>query len=144
LEAAHYRDVVSALGRTGQCEIHSLYAEGRCLGALLAVFGREECEGVKVGYDEDYARLMPGKLLFESLLKRCCDDEAVLRLNTLSETAWLPSWGAISVPIERAAVSLGGARGRALVTLFRLQWFARTVVLNHRARRASEWYTSKQ
>lgn len=130
----YYRDLVATLGATGNCEINTLYADGTCIAGELCFLGREEYIIPKVGYDEEYARMTPGKLVFEKVLERCCGDEVVERLNYLTETPWLTSFGASSEPVNRAVVAVAPVRGRALVAAFRLQWSIRRLVRALRAR----------
>jgi hypothetical protein len=77
--------------------------------------------------------MIPGKLLIENTLKRCCEDDSIVRMNAISEVLWLRSWGATSVPVQQAHVTVTHFGGYMLVALFRLQWHARELVHSLRA-----------
>lgn len=131
-----YRDLVQTLSQGGECEIVSLYADGGCLASDLCARGRDEYIMLKGGYDEASAALSRGKLITETVIKRCCDDASLQRVNLLTEMGWLRSWGASAVPVTQTHVAITPLGGNLCVALFRLQRMIRAQVLRYRERSA--------
>jgi CelD/BcsL family acetyltransferase involved in cellulose biosynthesis len=133
---AYYRDLIHAMAETGDCDIFSLYAEGRCIASQIDVKGREECVALKAGYDESYSVVTPGKLVDEAMIEHCCGDASSGRINFLTEIEWLRGWNATTVPVTQTHVSITRVRGRLLVALFHLQRLVRAAALRYRERTA--------
>ncbi len=120
-KVAFYRELVEVFGAQGSCWIDTLYAEGRCIASQLNFIAGTDFEMFKVGYDEDYARVAPGQMLFENTFRRCCENPTRLTLNLMSDTAWNREWGATLTPMRMARVGVTGM-GRALVPAVRFRF----------------------
>lgn len=132
---SYYRDLVEAMSATGECALVTLYVGSACIAAQLVLKGTDESIALKSGYDETRARLMPGKLVIEAMARVCCDNPDTRRINLITETEWLHSWGTPTVPVMQSHVALKGVRGRVYLALFRLQRSIRAAVLRRRKRR---------
>jgi hypothetical protein len=122
-KVAFYRDLTASLAEDGRCWIDSLYADGRCIATELNFLAGGDFEMLKIGYDEEYARVAPGQMLFEYALRGCCDDPGIATLNLLSDTVWNRDWNARCVPMQMARVSVTGS-GRPLVPALRFRFGA--------------------
>lgn len=137
-KVAYYRELVEEHGARDRCRIDTLYAEGRCIAAQLSLCAKSEYEMLKIGFDEEYARLAPGQLLFERTLQRLCEDPQVSLLNLSSAAAWHADWKAVLTPYRMAHIALN-AYGRTLVPLARFRFttarrIAETIAEKRRAR----------
>jgi hypothetical protein len=121
-QPAFYRDLLKVSGPSDHCEIDSLYADGKCIASQLWIRTGSEYAGLKMGYDEDYARLGPSNLLLWHVLRRCCLDEGVHRVNFVSDSPWQLVWAPDSIPLRRAYIALGRWSGRPLTALLRLRF----------------------
>ncbi len=117
-----FRDLLSIQGGEDGCEIDALYADGRCVAAVLGMRTGQEYTAIKVGYDERYARIAPGRLLLARLIERCCQDPRVARLNFASDQPWERVWRPTPVPLQRVFVALAPGRGLPLIALLRLRF----------------------
>ena len=77
---------------------------------------------LKIGYDEDYARVSPGQLLFEYVLKESCADPAIKRANLVSNAAWSRVWRPEAVGCYNMYIATGGWAARALVSITRARF----------------------
>lgn len=121
---AFYERLATDLGAGDGCEVNTLHAEGRCVAGEFCMRTGDEYATLKVGYDEAYARLSPGHLLFQHTLQRCCEDPAITRFSQLSEAAWLGPWRADTVVMRRAYVALDRRTAWPLVSLLRFRFGA--------------------
>jgi hypothetical protein len=135
-QPAFFRSLLTLHDSEDYCEINALYAEGHCIASELCVRTGEECAGLRMGYDERYARLSPSHLLFEHTLQRCCEDPGIRRFNMTSDSAWQSHWRPDSIPLQRVYVAIGRWSGRPLVALLRLRFGP--------ARRLARWWRSER
>lgn len=139
-EEGFYRDLVRLISLDGRCEIHSLYAEGRCIASGLWVFTRHQAVLLKCGYDESYAHASPGRLLTHRSLLLCCADSEIGSVSLLGDAPWLRHWSPVSNSLQRAYVALRPVTGTAYLAALRLRYGPVRLVLRalkqRRARRA--------
>jgi CelD/BcsL family acetyltransferase involved in cellulose biosynthesis len=121
-EEGFYRDLVRLISLDGRCEIHSLYAEGRCIASGLWVFTRHQAVLLKCGYDESYAHASPGRLLTHRSLLSCCEDPDTASVSLLGDAPWLRHWGPASSGLLRAYVALRPFSGAAYLAALRLRY----------------------
>ena len=72
---------------------------------------------LKIGYDEQYARLGPGQVLLDRTLQRCCEDPAVKRLDLVADAPWCSDWQTEKLPMRQVHIALDTWRGIGLVAL---------------------------
>jgi len=132
---AFYGDLARGFeGRDG-CEVNALFAEGRCIAAEYCMRTGVTYACLKIGFDEDYARLSPGHLLHARTLERCCSDPGIKRYDQLSDADWLGVWHPDRVSLRRAYVPLGRWTGPPLVALLRVRFGS--------GRRAARWVRAR-
>ncbi|MGI5940485.1 MAG: GNAT family N-acetyltransferase [Thermoleophilia bacterium] len=114
---AFYHDIATTMyGDEDRCEINSLYAEGHCLASQFCIRTGDEYAIVKIGYDETFAKIGPGHLLFNRTLQRCCEDATIRCLDVLSDAPWFKDWRTTKVPMQQAHVAIGCLSGRPWIT----------------------------
>jgi hypothetical protein len=116
-----YQALLALHGDGDRCEIHALYAEGRCLASQLCMRTAGEFACLKIGYDETYSHLAPGLLLRQHMVDRCCQDPDVTRMNWLTAAAWHRPWNPDTVALQQAYVAIGRWSGPLLIALLRLR-----------------------
>ncbi len=123
--AAFYRALASTIGTQGagdRCEINSLYADGRCIASQFCLRTGTEYSIPKIAYDEGYSRYSPGQLLFWETLKRCCEDNEIRRLNTLTSPAWMHVWHPDLLAMQQAYLAIRPLSGRPLIAYLRFRF----------------------
>ena len=119
---AFYRALAPISAYGDGCEINALFAEDRCIAAELCIRAGEAYAALKIGYDEDYARLSPGHLLHAHTLERCCQDPGIRRYDQLSDAGWLAAWRPDRTVLRQAYVPLGRWSGPPLAAALRLRF----------------------
>jgi CelD/BcsL family acetyltransferase involved in cellulose biosynthesis len=118
-----YRTLATAMsGPDDRCEVNALYVEGRCVASQFCVRTGHDYAILKIGYDEAYARLGPGQLLFDKTLERCCDDPAIKRLDLVGDASWCKDWHAAARSTQQVHVAIGRWSGRPLVAVIRFRY----------------------
>lgn len=132
----YYRGLMTSMVADGRCEIHSLHAQGRCIASEFNVYTGRQCAGPKAGYDEQYARMAPGRLVVHKTIEWCCDDPDVDVVNEISDAEWLRMWRPNPDGLRRAYVSLRPLTGITLLLALRFRFGPlRRVVRDLKARR---------
>lgn len=111
-------------GTVDYCEINSLHAEGRCIASTFATRTGRTYVLNKSAYDEAYAHLSPGKLLFAQVMERCCSDPELDWFDQVSDVPWMRGWRREVVDLQLGILNLGGWRGRWLIRLLKLRFGA--------------------
>jgi hypothetical protein len=119
---AFYRQLVASLRDTGRCELIALHADGRSIASSVCIRIGHEYTVLKIAYDETYARVSPGQLLFEYVLKQSCADPAIKRVNLVGDPAWSLVWGPEIVACYDVCIATGGWAARALVNIMRARF----------------------
>jgi len=120
---AFYRDLAASMTRKGDgCEINSLYVDGRCIASQFCVYTGEDYTMLKIGYDQEYARLGPGQLLLQHTLRRCCEDAQIARLDLVSDATWSSDWKTELAPMNQAHVALGRCSNCLTIPLLRVRF----------------------
>jgi len=117
-----YRDLVEALGTSGQCEINTLYADGGCRAAQFCVTTGTEYDVLKIGYDEAYGRVAPGLMLLQETLERCCADPDIKRLSLVTDGPWQRDWHPDVVPMCQAYIGIGRLSPQLSIELARFRY----------------------
>jgi hypothetical protein len=132
---AFYRALTQQYVRDGHVEIHSLYMEGRCIASGFWVYSGRECALLKCGYDEEYARYSPGRLMTHRTLEWCCDDQNVDLVSLMSNAPWMTHWRPEANAWRRAFISLRPVSGPLTVGALRL-WYG---PVRSTVRRVRKW-----
>jgi hypothetical protein len=115
------REIAEMHNDIAHCEINALYVGDDCVASQLCVRSGAEYVLFKIAYDERYAALSPGNLIFEWMLDRCCENPAIRCVNLLTDAAWHGPWKPAPVPMHGAHIALGRWSGHALSALLRLR-----------------------
>jgi CelD/BcsL family acetyltransferase involved in cellulose biosynthesis len=87
-----YSGLAQRLSDRGWLEWHFLDFDGEPVAGHFAIrFGRSLVLH-KIGYDEKYARLGPGNLLFHHIVARAFADEGIDEINCLTDMPWHANW----------------------------------------------------
>lgn len=116
-----YQNLIEHFGPRKECEISLLKLDGRCIAARFCLIVDHTCYSLKIAYDEAYARLAPGKLLFREDLKRILGEGR--NLNLISDASWHANWRPQSHPVSNIYVFNQTPLGTAVSTLFKVRRF---------------------
>jgi CelD/BcsL family acetyltransferase involved in cellulose biosynthesis len=122
---AFYGSLLETYGADGGCEINLLRTKGRCLAAQFCLVTPDARHVLKVGYDEEYARMAPGNLLMEKLFERCVDEDTTVSVNLVTDADWHVNWSPEAVVTFEAHVFNRSILGRAVHWLSRAKLVAR-------------------
>jgi len=132
---AFYGELTQRLRHDGHCEIQTLHAEGHCITAGFWVFTGDQAAMLKLGYDEEFARLSPGRLMTHRAMEQCCADPAINVVSVMSNAPWAVHWAPLTNRWCRAFVSLRPVSGTLTVLGLRF-WYG---PLRRTIRRAKAW-----
>ena len=105
-----------------RCEINSLYVGEVCVASQFCVRTADDYTILKIGYDQEYAKLGPGQVLMDRTIERCCEDPDLRRLDLVTNASWCKDWQTSVMPMRQACVALKPVTGRLLVALHRLRF----------------------
>jgi len=120
--AAFYRALTTTMARDGHCEVHALYADGRCIAAEFCVFTRRQCACLKSGRDEEYSAVSPGRLVVHKTIEWCCESPEIELVSEVSDAPWLRMWCPEENRLRTAYVGLQPLSGRLLMALLRFRF----------------------
>jgi len=93
----YYRHLIKNSTNNVRCVIDLLKVEGKFIAGQLSIHDSSAAAVVKVGYDEQYSYYRPGVVLFDELVKNCCEDAKLTRIDTVNDSAWIKKWNPSSV-----------------------------------------------
>ncbi len=96
-----YEGLYTAFAASGLAEVNALYSGDTCLASQLCVRSGRMYEMHKIAFDERFAKMAPGQLLFEHTTQRCFEDESVHWLDLTSDAGWHSDWGAAPKAMQR-------------------------------------------
>ncbi len=121
-QAAFYPAWIESLAATGRCEFNEVRSGDTCLVSTFCIRVREEYDVMKIGYDERFAHIAPGQLVFERIIQECCDDPTIKRINLTSGFEWNLVWAPDVVGCYNVYVGVGGWRARVRVATLRMSF----------------------
>lgn len=89
---AFFTRVMQHFGASENCHIHLLRLGGKSIAASFNIIVDDTCYGLKIGYDESYAKMSPGNLLAEYIINFYSGDPRVKFINLISGSPWLRDW----------------------------------------------------
>ncbi len=105
-----YRGLLSARSPVSRCVINLLDLNGTCIAAEFCLY----CNGVlsllKIGYLESHARISPGSLLLDCVLRDWCERPGVGKVSLVGDAAWQRTWHPEERPVFRYRVYNTGVR----------------------------------
>jgi hypothetical protein len=88
-----YRKLMERYSKMGRCEIHIMKHDKKPIAAAFTLITDNTLYRLKVGFNEEYARLAPGNMLHQYLLKRCGDRVGEISyINMISGVSWHTQW----------------------------------------------------
>jgi CelD/BcsL family acetyltransferase involved in cellulose biosynthesis len=84
--------------KAGRARVRSLWIAGELAAAQLGVLAGRTLVLLKIAYNEDLAPMAPGNLLMASLVRECCDDPDVDRIDLVTNQAWHARWHPVLQP----------------------------------------------
>ncbi|MBN2227739.1 MAG: GNAT family N-acetyltransferase [candidate division Zixibacteria bacterium] len=87
-----YHTLTRRLTEAGMLEWHFLKTGDTTLAGHLACRVNGALVFCKIAYDEDYSYYSPGNYLFEQLVKRACQTNALSEINCLTDMDWHRNW----------------------------------------------------
>ena len=130
---AFYRSVALDFAALGLAEVNLLRIAGKPAAAEFCLKVGRCLYLLKVGYDEQFAKLVPGHLLLEHVLERCAAERDVDTVNLVSDAPWSAYWRAQELARRSAFVFNATARGLASYAAMRGRQALRPAVRRLRA-----------
>ena len=119
-----YEMLCETFSRTGGCEINLLAIDGRVIGGQLCLLSGTVSCMLKIAYDEAFAQLAPGNMLFEHTLRRYEREGRIRSVNLVRDASWHASWKPESLGVWSAWLFNSTARGLAAYGVRRARWAA--------------------
>jgi CelD/BcsL family acetyltransferase involved in cellulose biosynthesis len=87
-----YRRVLISFSKLDGCHIHFIRVDGHPIAGAFTIIVNDTCFLFKIAYDERFAKLSPGNLLTEYLIKYYLGDSNIRFINLISNSKWRDSW----------------------------------------------------
>jgi hypothetical protein len=87
-----YRNIIQYYSVSNSCEIYELKLNDQTIASLFTITCEDTCYLLKMGYDEEFEHVSPGKLLVDYLVKCCCDSRFITELNFASDASHIDHW----------------------------------------------------
>jgi CelD/BcsL family acetyltransferase involved in cellulose biosynthesis len=139
-----YRSLCETFSRIGACEINLLRADGRCLAGQLCLVLGDTSYLIKMGYDESYSHVAPGKLLLEYSLRQYWREGVVKHFNLVSNASWHADWHPLSYTVSNAYVFNTTPTGLAAFALLRGEEYLRRKYRAQLKPMIERWRNSRQ
>lgn len=92
ISTAFYRAAVHGFADAGWLRWHTLEIGDRVAAAHLGVRVGRQLTLLKIAYDESFANLAPGNVLFDALLERVFEDHTVDTVDCVTDMPWHDRW----------------------------------------------------
>ena len=87
-----YRQLLRRFGARRRCTIHLLRVGDRTIAGQFAITSGDGVYLLKIGYNEDYARLSPGVMLLDHLFCSAASDPSIQRVSFTNDMPWMKDW----------------------------------------------------
>jgi hypothetical protein len=124
-----YVRLLEYFGARGECEIHLMWFDKTPIAGQFTLTTDEAVYVLKIGYDQDYAHLSPGNMLFDYLFGRCAEKQAVKHLNLGTDLPWMERWRPLRHAVLDLCLYKRSVRGRLAWGYWRLRLWARSLAL---------------
>lgn len=101
---AFYRALMRLHTPDSHCVINLLYLDDICIAAEFCLYCRGVLSLLKIGYTEAHARVSPGSLLLDRVLRDWCERPGVRAVSLVGDAAWQKSWHPAEEPVFRYRV----------------------------------------
>jgi hypothetical protein len=96
----------------GQCRIDVVRHGSRPIAAAFHLVMDHTLYGLKIGFDESYARIAPGNLLHWHIFRSACEDPQLKLFNMASDAAWHAQWRPRTAELFDIIIFRPGLTGR--------------------------------
>jgi CelD/BcsL family acetyltransferase involved in cellulose biosynthesis len=118
--------------------------DGRCLAGQLCLVLGDTSYLLKMGYDESYSHVTPGKLLLEYSLRQYWREGVVKYFNLVSNASWHADWNPLSYTVSNAYVFNTTPTGLAAFALLRGKEYLRRKYRAQLKPMIERWRNSRQ
>lgn len=120
-----YYRLASSFSKLGSCEINLLRVNGECVAGQFCLTVGDTYYILKIGYLEEQARLAPGNMLLEHVMKRMAASNEIRYLNLITDAEWHKSWNPERYKIYDCYRFNSTAKGLWAYSLISLKQYAR-------------------
>jgi len=111
--AEFYRSLGRGVGPEATCEVNLLLLDDLCIAGQFCLVCGDTVNVLKIGYREEHARLAPGNMLMEQLLRRGAESALVRKVSFVSDSEWHRDWRPESRDVFDVWIFNRTPRGRA-------------------------------
>jgi CelD/BcsL family acetyltransferase involved in cellulose biosynthesis len=126
-----YSAMVRNFAPGGHCEINLLRVDGRVIAGQLCLVVGDTCYLLVLGYDEEYAKVSPGVLLCEDLVRRHAASQDVRYVDLFGDAEWHDDWEPLRQHFFRCYMFDASARGTLASLLIALRRALRPAYLSY-------------
>lgn len=116
-----YRNVLADASRDGTAAVNCLRLEGRLIAAQLCLRDENTLYVLKLAYDETHARLAPGNMLLERVIKDALEQGTYEYINLVGSPRWFRDWRPETQPMRSLSVFGTTPTARLIATLGNLR-----------------------
>jgi hypothetical protein len=87
-----YRELLYRYASRGECEIHVIKDKEKPISAAFTLIINDTFYILKIAYNEAYAKLSPGHMLREHILRNCHVRDQINYLNFVTAESWHDQW----------------------------------------------------
>lgn len=91
-EEKHFFDALTHIDKGATAELFTMTVGGKPIAAQLWWRCNNTRATFRLAYLEEYSQYKPGHLLFEHILKMCCEDPSITEVDFVSDAGWLDVW----------------------------------------------------
>ena len=110
-KTAFYQNLMQRNAPMGRCHIHLLEVNRKPIAANFCILTGNTCYSLKIGYNEQFADLSPGNLLFAYTVEYYSDSKSIETMNLISDSRWHFRWRPQCRQIHEVVVFNRTARG---------------------------------
>lgn len=114
-----YRGLMQLRTPDSHCVINLLYLDDTCIAAEFCLYSNGVLNLLKIGYLQAHARVSPGSLLLDRVLRDWCERPGIRAVSLLGDAGWQKTWHPEEEPVFRYRVYNRTLRG-LLAWLWRL------------------------
>jgi CelD/BcsL family acetyltransferase involved in cellulose biosynthesis len=106
-----YEALMHGFAERERCRIDVVRHDGRPIAAAFSLVTGTCLYGLKIGFDESYARIAPGNLLHWYIVRTACEEGRLKTFNMASDAAWHAQWRPRAAPLLDVVVVHPGVAG---------------------------------
>lgn len=83
-----YKSVIEGFSQYGKSVLFTLKSGSALLSMLAGIIDHTTLYGLKIVYNEDYAKISPGMVLYDYIFREYCSQNKIIKYNSMSESLW--------------------------------------------------------